>query len=108
MTKPSTFKNKLVITTAITAALFGYGRRAYAACTGPAPNYTCSGSNSSTLGFIADDSHVITSSGFSVTTAAGDAINISGDGALSFTDVHTSASTITGYNNGLVYICQRR
>src|SRR3990172_2924666 len=99
MAKLSTLKNKLVVTTAVAAALFGYGRRAYAACDPqPAPDYLCSGATATTQSISYDNANVYTAYGFSVITAAGNAITITGDGALSFTDIY--ASTITGGGGG--------
>ncbi|MCE9508101.1 MAG: autotransporter domain-containing protein [Alphaproteobacteria bacterium] len=108
MTKLSTLKNKLVVTTALAASLLGgYGRRAYGACSVTvSPSYSCSGgANITTQTIAADNAVVSTVAGFGVITPSGNAITITGDGigtddgALSFTDIFSS--TITGKNNGL-------
>ena len=90
----SSLKNKLLFTTALTTSIFSY-HRSQAACSGSSGTYSCSGSNSSALTVSADDATISTVSGFGVSLSAGssDAITISGDGAISFTD--NNASSIT-------------
>jgi hypothetical protein len=90
------FKSKLAVTTALVAAFCGYGRRAYAACspTGSA-TYLCSGYNVSTQTISANEATVSTVSGFGVNTASGNAITVTGDGALSFTDIYASTIKTT-------------
>jgi len=80
-------KNKLAATAALTAALFAYSRRAYSAV------LTYSGTYASTLTVNANEANVSAAPGFGVNTATGNAITITGDGALGFTD--NNASTIT-------------
>src|ERR1035437_4694491 len=89
-------KNKLVATTALVVALFGYSRRSYAACvlTGGS-SYLCSGANAATQAISDNEATVSTAAGFGVNTAAGNAITITGDGALSFTDSYASSITTT-------------
>jgi len=77
----------------MTAAV-GYGRRAYGQCAPTvAPNYQCSGVNVTTQTITANNASVSTALGFSVNTPTGNAITITGDGALSYTD--TNASPLT-------------
>jgi hypothetical protein len=82
-------------------SLFTYGRSAYAACAVTAsPTYECSGANAVTQSILnVTDATVSTLPGFSVNAAAGSGIEISGDGAISFTDVNNS--TITSGPTGL-------
>ncbi len=92
------------------ALCVGYGRRAYAACTGTLGTYSCSGANTTTITLARrrpqpalryDDL------GFSVITTTGDALDLtttsssvpSGGVDLSFTDAN--ASTITGAHSGI-------
>lgn len=96
------FRKKVVASTALALTLMsGYARRSYAACVNTGgTNYLCSGANAVTQSLLnKHTAHVTTDPGFSVNAAAGDAIRITGDGDLSFTDINHSA--ITGANNGL-------
>ena len=81
--------------------LFSYGRSAYAACVVTvSPTYECSGVNVTTQSILnVTGATVSTLPGFSVNAAAGNGIEISGDGAISFTDVNNS--TITSGPSGL-------
>ena len=84
------------IGTAVVALVGGYGRRAYAACTGPAPTYTCTGSLTTTQAvgnYALPNTTVTTVAPFSVITVTGDAMRVEGTGAVSFID--TNASTLT-------------
>jgi len=94
-------RNRLALTTILAAAPFiGYGRQTYAACVGsPSPTFICSGANNTTQTINTDDADVSTVSGFSVVTAAGNAIEIKANGDLRFTD--GNASTINGAVDGL-------
>ncbi len=94
--KTSKIRTQLAVTTAIATALFGYGgRRAYAACAQTAaPNYLCSGAETTAQNLPYDNANVYTDNTFSVTGASGYAINISAQGNLAFTD--TFAATVTG------------
>jgi len=96
--RASKIKRNLVTGTLLMAsALTGYGRRAFAGCysTG-APNYLCSGANYSPLGISANNATVTTDNTFSVNTASGDALTITGNGNLvSFTDTNHSSITAT-------------
>jgi uncharacterized protein with beta-barrel porin domain len=78
------------------AAVAGYGRRAYAACdpTGGS-TYQCSAANAVTQTINANNASVSTVAGFSVNAAAGNAITITGNGALSYTDANASSLTTT-------------
>ncbi len=83
------------------SSLFTYGRSADAACTVTvSPTYECSGVNGATQSILnVTDATVSTLPGFSVNAAAGNGIEISGDGTISFTDVNNS--TITSGPSGL-------
>lgn len=83
------------------SSLFTYGSSADAACTVTvSPTYECSGVNGTTQSILnVTDATVSTLPGFSVNAAAGNGIEISGDGAISFTDVNNS--TITSGPSGL-------
>ena len=81
------------------ASFVGYGRQAYAACTGSSGTYLCTGSNSSTQTINADNASVSTAAGFGVNTSSGNAITITGDGALSFTDTHASTIRVPIFDN---------
>jgi uncharacterized protein with beta-barrel porin domain len=79
----------LLSSTMLVGALTSYGGRAYAAC---APTgggaYSCSGANLTTQTITANEANVGTVAGFSVDTtiAGGDALHITGNGALFYTD----------------------
>jgi uncharacterized protein with beta-barrel porin domain len=84
----------------LVAAVAGYGRRAYGACLNTVGStYQCSGgagANASTqaiTGPNANNASVSTVAGFGVNAAAGNAITITGNGGLSYTD--TNASSLT-------------
>jgi uncharacterized protein with beta-barrel porin domain len=84
------------------AAAAGYGRRAYAACVNTVGStYQCSGANLTTQnvnGPNANNADVSTVAGFSVNAGVGNAITISGDGGLSYTDTNASPlRAATGY-----------
>src|SRR5882724_10492961 len=80
--------------TMLAATVVGYGRRAYGQCAPTvAPSYQCSGANVTTQTINANNASVSTVAGFGVNTAAGNAITITGRGALSYTD--TNASSLT-------------
>jgi len=81
-------------------AFFGYGRQAYAACTGGPPTYLCSGANGALIFSPVNEASVSTAAGFSANNNAGTAITITGDGALSFTDANASTIASTA-GNGL-------
>lgn len=89
------FRNRLALTTILTVAPFvGYGRPALAA-SGCDPTggttYLCGGTNGATLAIPADNATVTTAAGFSVNSGAGNAITITGDGQLTFTDTNASS-----------------
>jgi uncharacterized protein with beta-barrel porin domain len=85
------------------AAAVGYGRRAYAACVNTGGStYECSGVNVTQQAINANNATVFTDPGFSVTTAAAGAITITGDGALSYTDVN--ASPLTAPSAAALYV----
>jgi uncharacterized protein with beta-barrel porin domain len=96
---PSALRRQVLLSGTILAAAAGYGRRAYAQCAPTAaPNYQCSGVNVTTQTITANNASVSTVAGFSVNAAAGNAITITGDGALSYTDTNASPLTAsTGY-----------
>ena len=95
-------KQRLLVSTAMLGALcVGYGRRAYAACVAsPVGTYVCSGALTTTQSFSPGvPLSVSTASGFSITTTAGPAFNLTSSGVGSFTD--SNSSTITGFTNGI-------
>src|SRR6266513_274281 len=97
MNKALSLKNRLLVSTAMVGAVFGYGRQAYAACVNSGgTTYLCSGANAAAQTVNANEAAVSTAAGFGVNTAVGNAITITGDGALSFTDTHASVITTTG------------
>jgi hypothetical protein len=84
----------LLSTTMLVGALTGYGGRAYGACVaGTPPNFICSGANANQQTITLDDATVSTVAGFSVVTLDPRAVSISGDGAISYTDVNYSPLT---------------
>lgn len=98
----TSLRRQLLLSSAVlVGALSAYGRRAYAACTLDATppgssTYHCSGSaavNTATQNINHINAEVITNPGFGVNAASGNGINITGDGALSFTDVNFSNIT---------------
>jgi hypothetical protein len=92
-------RNALAVGTAI-GALFGlgYGRGAYAACTPATGAVVCSGTEIVTQN-ITGPATITTDPGFSVNTAVGDAISISGSGPVSFVDAN--GSYIVGYDDAI-------
>ena len=87
------FKQKFVTSTAMALTLIsGYGRRSYAACVSTgAPNYLCSGTNTSGQNISGvHNAHVTTAPGFGVNTNTGNAVVITGDGDLHFVDTNNS------------------
>src|SRR5256885_6747935 len=97
---PSALRRRVLLSgTMLVTAVAGYGRRAYGACAPTvAPNYQCSGANAATQAITANNASVSTVAGFSVNTAAGNAIAITGDGALSYTDTNASPLTTAAGN----------
>ncbi len=107
-------KRRLLAGAAILGALsIGYGRRAYAGCTGTLGTYSCTGTASSNTTTISlsptpatEPLIVTTTSGFGISTTTGDALRLtttsssvpSGGVDLKFTDSY--ASTITGAHSG--------
>jgi uncharacterized protein with beta-barrel porin domain len=98
----------LLSSTMLVAAVAGYGRRAYGACVNTVGStYVCSGYNNTTQlinGANANNASVSTVAGFSVNTAAGNAITITGDGALSYTDINNSPLTTTAPGYATLYV----
>jgi Autotransporter beta-domain len=93
-------RRHLLSSAALVTALSAYGRRVYAACVpSGGSSFQCSGANATTQTINVNDATVSTLPGFSVMTAAGDGITITGDGALSYTD--TNASPITAASTAL-------
>lgn len=98
------FQQKLMLSTALSVpAIFGYGgNRAYAACANTGGStYLCSGIETVTQTITADNATVTMAPGASVDTSAGmgSAIVISGDGALSFTNL--DGGLIVGDSRGI-------
>ena len=63
--------------------------------------YLCSGANAAPQTINADNAAVLTAPGFSVNANAGNAITITGDGALSFADNNASSVVTTDVAYGL-------
>ena len=93
-------KNLLISSALAMSGFVAYGRSAYAACSVTvSPIYECSDANLVTQSILGvTNATVSTLPGFSV-NAAGNGIEISGDGAISFTDMNYSS--VTGGNSGL-------
>src|SRR5882757_6479907 len=103
---PSALRRRTLLSgTMLLTAVAGYGRRAYGACAPTvAPNYQCSGANATTQTITANNASVSTLAGFSVNTAAlfSDAITITGNGALSYTDIN--GSPLTAASGDALYV----
>ena len=98
---PSALRRRVLLSgTMLAAAVGGYGRRAYAACANSGgTTYQCSGANVTEQAINANNASVSTVAGFSVNNpgvGGANAISITGDGALSYTDVNASPLTTTG------------
>jgi uncharacterized protein with beta-barrel porin domain len=92
-------RRTLLSGTMLVAATVGYGRRAYAACVNSGGStYQCSGANLSPQTITGNNASVSTVAGFSVNTAAGSALKISGRGALSYIDTNASPLTAPAGN----------
>ena len=89
----------LLSTTVFVGALTGYGGRSYGACTqvGVTSKFECSGTETTTQTINFNNAEVVTlaAPAFSVDTtgSGGNAITVTGDGALSYTDVYFSPLT---------------
>src|SRR4030081_2076100 len=85
---PSALRRRVLLSgTMLVTAVVGYGRRAYGACVNSGGStYLCSGAEVTTQTINANNASVSTIAGFSVYAPAGNAIEITGDGALSYTD----------------------
>jgi uncharacterized protein with beta-barrel porin domain len=106
---PSALRRRVLLSgTMLVAAVAGYGRRAYGACVNTGGStYQCSGANVTTQninGPNANNAIVSTDPGFSVNTAAGNAITITGDGALSYTDTNASSLTAAAGGSRALYV----
>ncbi|TPJ41394.1 hypothetical protein [Mesorhizobium sp. B2-6-5] len=108
-------RNRLVLGTALATSAFlggyrGYVRRAYANCSGAGGIYTCSNVTTTTqtlppLGSPPTVLSVTTDNSFSISTAAGNALTLTGTGGLTFSDFASgdpNFSTITGFYSGIV------
>ena len=101
--KHISLRQRMALTTALAATFIcGYWRRSYADCNASGGgNYLCSGA-SNAQNITANEAHVTTDNTFSVNTGAGDAITISGDGGLSFTDTnHATIYSNSFFSKGL-------
>ena len=90
-------RRKLLLSTAtLVGALSGYARSAYAAC--PPGGGVCTGGNLTTQTVNAPNATVTTQAGFYIDTtiAGGDALVITGAGAISYTDDNMSDLTAPG------------
>jgi predicted amino acid-binding ACT domain protein len=92
-------RNALAMGTAI-GALFGlgYGRGAYASCSPLTGAVVCSGTETVTQN-ITGPATITTAPGFSINTAVGDAISISGSGPVSFVEAY--GSSIIGFEDAI-------
>jgi hypothetical protein len=92
------FNKKVALSAALaTTALAGYHRNAYAGCDVTTGTYfSCTGSETSTITLATNAANVSTAAGFSVSTEDEDAIVMSGEGALVFTDENSSSITAIG------------
>jgi uncharacterized protein with beta-barrel porin domain len=91
--------------TMLVAAFAGYGRRAYGACLpSGGSTYQCSGTEVTTQVISANNAAVSTLPGFSVNSAASNAITINGDGAQSYTDINASSLTTSDVSGTALYI----
>jgi uncharacterized protein with beta-barrel porin domain len=89
----------------LVAAFAGYGRRAYGACLpSGGSTYQCSGTEVTTQVISANNAAVSTLPGFSVNSAASNAITINGDGAQSYTDINASSLTTSDVSGTALYI----
>lgn len=77
-----------------TAVCAGGSQHAYADCTGASPNFECSGS-SGAQSIKADNADVTTAPGFNVSATNKDALAISGDGQISYTDKNAASLSST-------------
>lgn len=89
--QPQTLRSALLGTVAAGALFFGYGRRAYADCTGPAPTLTCTGDIAGTVppGVVNSGINVPDAPGTVYTTLH--VLNVTGD-------LITPASNVDGIN----------
>src|SRR5882757_4430233 len=103
---PSALRRRTLLSgTVLLTAVAGYGRRAYAACVNSGGStYQCSGANATTQTITANNASVSTLAGFSVNTAAlfSTAITITGNGALSYTDIN--GSPLTAATDDALYV----
>lgn len=84
----------------LAGTVFGYGRRAYAACVSVGgSNFICSGASTG-QSISAANANVSTLPGFSVTTVSANALAITGSGDIFYTDTNFSPLTATS-GNGL-------
>jgi hypothetical protein len=84
----------------LVGALTGYAGRAYAACTGAAGAYTCTGTLTTTQTLTGTPLTVTTVEPLSVITVAGNAFDLTGASGLTFTDLYAS-TVIDGANDGI-------
>ena len=90
----------------IVSALTGYARSGYAQCVNSGGStYSCSGANAAgqTISGV-NNAAVSTVAGFSVNTALGNALTISGDGAISYTDENASPLTSNAAGTDALFI----
>src|SRR5262245_30076618 len=104
-------RSRLVLGTALATSAFGggyrgYVRRAYANCTPGASvgTFICSDNTTATQTLTGTPLTVTTDDTFSITTAAGNALTLTGTGGLKFSDLTNGVpnfSTITGQDLGM-------
>ena len=75
--------------------------QSFSACTQSGSNYSCSNTHAVSLNFTANDASVSTQAGFGVSNTGANAITITGDGALSFTDTNHSTIMTSPSSAGL-------
>lgn len=100
----SAVQRQLMLTSALAVpVVFGYaGRQAYAACSAlGGGTYLCSGTLRTTQTINADNADVTMASGASIDTTGGtgNAITVTGNGALSF--INTTGGLIQGEENAI-------
>lgn len=105
MSAGSQRRHFLLSTTVLVGALTAYGRGAYAACVSTPPDppnvFVCSDLETTPQAVTFNNADVSTADNFEVDTIAGDALTITGSGAIAFRDENASPLT-TGDGDALV------
>ncbi len=102
----STVRQRLLASASVVVAcITSYSSDSHASCDPmPSPSFVCSGAETTAQSVAADDAAVTTLPGFSVHTADGNALTITGAGALSFTDANAADLIATGYGSAGLFI----